>query len=98
SKPTHVSGDYAVFLRDPNGDGRLRPTEQPGVDGQLGGQAVVDLAASLSLNGDPRYPSFGTNLLVNWGLQFPSDAAHPETFGTVPDVSFNNVSLKLGSF
>ena len=99
ANPTKLSGDFVVFLRDPNADGHFHPgSETPSFDAQLSGQSLVDLNTTLSLNNDPRYPKFGAQLQVAWPLGFPSDATHPETFGSTPTVSFQNVTLTLGSF
>lgn len=98
--PTHLSqGRFDISLIDPNNDSHFRPdSEVAKFDGRLGGEADIGLAATLDLFGNPSYPSFSTELLVKWGLGFPSDASHPETFGSVPNVTFRNVSVKLGSF
>ena len=55
----------------------------------FGGWANFNLSATLSLNGDPNFPSIGTTITMTW-----SNLANPSSLS----FSFGNMTLDLGTF
>jgi hypothetical protein len=64
---------------------------------QLSGAANINLQASLSLDNNPSLPSITAGLNVNWTFN-SADPTSGGLLGNAPTVSFNNVTVDLGSF
>ena len=94
-------GDFAIDLRDANNDGKLRIDELGGhlLDATLTANANIDVALLADM-GTAALPQIGADLSVDW--TFVASTVNPDDdnsgFGALPTVSFNNVTMNLGSF
>ena len=99
--PSSFPATFAVTLKDPSGEGRLRTNELGGdvLDATLSGDAAINLRLTSDL-GTAALPQIGTTLGIRWhfsgSLVNPSD--NNATFGTAPTVSFKDTTLDLGTF
>jgi hypothetical protein len=98
---TGFSGNLAVKLHDPNGDGMLTPAEiqQAGFSNlfdmtQTGISTTVNinLHVKADVSADDALPSVAADLVIHWGF------STGQGFSGTPDVSLNNVTLMLGTF
>ncbi len=64
---------------------------------QLSGAANVNLEASVTLGDSTTLPSLSAGLNVNWTFN-SADPTQGGLLGNTPSVSFNNVTVDLGSF
>ena len=92
-----LSGTFAIDLQDGDANGRLRTSEFSGdlVDATLtaNSDVVIELTADL---GTAALPSLSTQLDVEWDFAGASVTDDASTFGEVPSVSFNDLSVDLG--
>ncbi|EYD75630.1 secreted hemolysin-type calcium-binding protein bacteriocin, putative [Rubellimicrobium mesophilum DSM 19309] len=98
---SNFDGTFSVDLLDANQDGKLRLNELSGdlVDARLDATADV----RIDLHGDmgsAALPQLDADLLVDW--DFSASTVNPDdgnaSFGGTPTVSFQNVTLDMGSF
>src|SRR5579883_1550468 len=99
---THLTGEFAINLSDPNSDGRLTAGELTAIGSnysqfispKLTADARINLDLTASFGGSAKLPSLKTNFNLGWAFS-PSD---PDLSGSAPTVAFNNVRLDLGTF
>lgn len=64
-------------------------------------EADVHLHSVLSFGGSAQFPSLAADLDITWSLanaSIGSGATISPTFGSEPDIAFNNIQLDIGSF
>jgi Ca2+-binding RTX toxin-like protein len=97
---SHLTGDIAVDIKDPNNHLTLAeiasgPNFASLLSPMMDIQAKVDLNLNLSFGGVAELPSFNTEFVMQWDF----NAASPETAASGPSVlAFKHVTLELGSF
>ena len=102
AQPTDFVGEFQLTLKDPGSDGRLRIGELGGdlVDATFSGNGGLRLDLDSILPASAAMPQFGTDLGITWAFAnaVVNPADNNTTFGSAPDVRFNNNTLNLGSF
>lgn len=106
--PTTIDLGFDVDLLDgPDADQRLTLSQSSQLDelSQLdlnviaNGDAQVNLQLDTSFNGSEVLPSIGSDFNLLWEFTNSlTDPTQPNEFGNIPQVSFNNVTLNLGTF
>jgi VCBS repeat-containing protein len=93
SNPTQFSGTFGLDLQS---NGSVVP--------RLSGQAKINLnvVSKIPTSSDttiPFLPSIATDLNLQWGFS-NADASNPlsNSFGNLPQLAFNNVSVNIGAF
>ncbi len=102
---TQIPANFAVTLKDPNNDGRLRPAEAeaPGadlLDATLTGNTLTSIKIASSIDPSIMLPRGGTDLVLHWNFSnVPVDPTDDNsTFGSRPLLTLENNRLNLDSF
>jgi Ca2+-binding RTX toxin-like protein len=85
-----LKGDFSVDLSGPVASLTATPT----FDGGFG----LKLGLDASFDGSKKLPNIGTDFNLDWKFAGEAKAASGAYQGTSPKVSFNNVTLDIGSF
>src|SRR5262249_25390617 len=102
TKPTHFDGTFSLDFTDgPDAGTRLTVGEI----GSMGITPILNATPEINLKlnfdfGSAQFPSLGAYLNVGWDFtNSPAATTTPaSSFGGVPSVGFNNITLGLGSF
>ena len=106
---TALNGSFSVNLKDSNDAGtRLTESElqnigsnyQDLIDASFNGGADIKFGLTTSFSGAAaKFPSLSTDFRLNWMFSNSNaDPNQPQSFGGMPQVSFNNVKLSIGDF
>lgn len=97
------SANFALTLKDPDGNGRIRPAETMGnpdlIDGTVSGSAALSFAITSDLPANVAMPKVRTDLGITWAypgavLDVGDDNS---SFGSVPSVTLGSASLNVHS-
>lgn len=97
--PSHFTGQFAVDLKDPNGDGKLTFAEITSsgtqfddiIEAQLGAEAEVNLDLIGSFGGNTAFPRVLADFSLHWMFDLESGIG-------APDIRFENIRLDVGTF
>jgi hypothetical protein len=106
---TELKGSFSVNLKDSNdADTKLTASElqsigsnyQDLIDASFNGSADINFNLTTGFSGAvAKFPSLSTDFRLNWTFaNSKADPNQPQSFGGIPQVSFNNVKLKMGDF
>jgi hypothetical protein len=106
---TALNGSFSVNLKDSNDAGtRLTASElqsigsnyQALIDATFNGNADIKFNLTTGFSGAAaKFPSLSTDFRLNWTFaNSNADPSQPQSFGGTPQISFNNVKLKMGDF
>ncbi len=101
---TAMPAQFLIVMKEPGGDGRLRPAELAGdqdlLDATVDGTARVTVKMESSLPPEAMAPRAGSDLLLLWA--FPGEPVSPDDdntgFGEAPEVQLLNNRVNLDSF
>ncbi len=104
--PTRLSGSFAVNLNSPSSNGRVTSGELIStplsnlVAADLNADVTVDLLVTASVGSSGMFPSFSFEFLVDWPFVnwAVGGNSSPSNEGNTPQISFDNVSVSLGTF
>ena len=107
ANPTNLSGAFTVGLNSPQSDGRLTISQISAgplsslYSASFTGNAHVDFDVTASVGSGGMFPSFSFEFVVDWNFadwQINGPNAGGANEGSAPQISFDNVSLSLGTF
>lgn len=106
---TALNGSFSIDLKDSNDAGtRLTASELQSIstnyrdliDANFNGSANIKFNLETGFSGvAAKFPSLSTDFQLGWVFANSRvDPTQPQNFGSSPQVSFNNVKLKMGDF
>jgi len=106
---TALKGGFSINLKDSNdADTRLTTSELQSIstnyrdliDANFDGSADIKYKLTTSFSGAAaKFPSLSTDFQLGWAFSNSKvDLTQSQSFGSTPQVSFNNVKLKMGDF